>query len=118
MKHSSILKLRFFMVLFWSMACLNFGSTAWAGNSEVSSRSVGFEASDLATALPEDRLPFKLRQRADGQKFNGPKDFVNRCPLGTHLSPFDMPIYDQEGLFVVGYKTIWFCLPDDLEPEG
>ncbi len=38
------------------------------------------------------------------------------CPEGHHLSPFDMPIYD--GLFVVGYETVWFCIPDDLEPAG
>ncbi|MGH8611228.1 MAG: hypothetical protein ACREYF_04040 [Gammaproteobacteria bacterium] len=41
-----------------------------------------------------------------------------RCPSGTFLSPFDMPIYDDEGLFVVGYQTVWFCLPEDLEPAG
>ncbi len=47
----------------------------------------------------------------------GPGGFVN-CPPGTQPTPFDMPIYDDEGLFVVGYKTVWFCLPDDLEPAG
>lgn len=43
---------------------------------------------------------------------------INRCPKGTHLAPFDMPIYDRNGVFVVGYKTVWMCLPDDLEPAG
>lgn len=38
------------------------------------------------------------------------------CPAGHHLSPFDMPIYD--GLWVVGHETVWFCIPDDLEPAG
>lgn len=40
------------------------------------------------------------------------------CPPGYHLSPFEMPIYDEAGLFVVGYETVWFCIPDDLEPAG
>ena len=29
-----------------------------------------------------------------------------------------MPIYDADGLFVVGYETVWVCIPDDLEPAG
>lgn len=44
--------------------------------------------------------------------------FFNRCPEGSSPVPFDMPIYDDEGLFVVGYETVWFCIPDDLEPAG
>lgn len=40
------------------------------------------------------------------------------CPEGTHLSPFDQPIYDEAGLFVVGYETVWYCLPDNREPAG
>lgn len=56
----------------------------------------------------------QLRQR----RHAGPTDLVARCPEGTFLSPFEMPIYDDAGLFVVGYETVWFCLPDDLEPAG
>lgn len=41
-----------------------------------------------------------------------------RCPEGTFLSPFEKPIYDDDGLFVVGYETVWYCLRDDLEPAG
>ncbi len=48
---------------------------------------------------------------------SGPTGFIN-CGAGYHPSPFDMPIYDEDGLFVVGYKTVWFCIPDDLEPAG
>jgi hypothetical protein len=40
------------------------------------------------------------------------------CPSGSQLSPFAMPIYDDDGLFVVGYETVWFCLDDDLQPAG
>ncbi|MPY91857.1 MAG: hypothetical protein GEV08_01995 [Acidimicrobiia bacterium] len=41
-----------------------------------------------------------------------------RCPEGTFLSPFEEPVYDDDGLFVVGYETTWYCLPEDLEPSG
>lgn len=44
--------------------------------------------------------------------------FGARCPVGSALSPFDMPIYDDDGLFVVGFETIWVCLPANLEPAG
>ncbi|MGH8606421.1 MAG: hypothetical protein ACREX9_03070 [Gammaproteobacteria bacterium] len=72
----------------------------------------------LATASQDPAPPLKLRQRTDDDKDPNPV-FGNRCPLGTFLSPFDMPIYDdEEGLFVVGYETVWFCLPEDLEPAG
>jgi hypothetical protein len=47
----------------------------------------------------------------------GPGGFVS-CPEGYHLSPFEMPIYDADGRFVVGYETVRFCIPDDLEPAG
>ncbi len=40
------------------------------------------------------------------------------CPDGYHLVPFQMPIYDSDGLFVVGWETKWYCVPDDLEPAG
>lgn len=47
------------------------------------------------------------------------KDAPNTfCPGGTVATPFEQPIYDDEGLFVVGYETVWYCLPVDLEPEG
>jgi hypothetical protein len=47
----------------------------------------------------------------------GLKGLVN-CPEGSHLSAFEKPIYDEDGLFVIGYETVWFCIPDDLEPAG
>jgi hypothetical protein len=49
---------------------------------------------------------------------SGGPDGFGQCPAGHHLSPFEMPIYDDDGLFVVGYETVWFCIPDDLEPAG
>lgn len=47
----------------------------------------------------------------------GPGGFID-CPPGHTPQPFDMPVYDDEGLFVVGHETVWFCIPDDLEPAG
>ncbi|MEO0536563.1 MAG: hypothetical protein AAF215_22125 [Cyanobacteria bacterium P01_A01_bin.123] len=50
---------------------------------------------------------------AGGGVING-----NGCPEGTHLVMFDQPIYDEEGLFVVGYEPVPYCIDDDLEPAG
>jgi hypothetical protein len=33
-------------------------------------------------------------------------------------TPFEMPVYDEEGLFVVCYETVSVCIPVDLEPAG
>ncbi|HEX7276731.1 MAG TPA: hypothetical protein VF244_05095 [Acidimicrobiales bacterium] len=48
---------------------------------------------------------------------SGPTGFIS-CAAGYHPSPFEMPIYDADGRFVIGHKTVWFCIPDDLEPAG
>jgi hypothetical protein len=40
------------------------------------------------------------------------------CPEGTVLVMWDMPIYDDEGLFVIGYEPTPFCVDEDLEPAG
>lgn len=40
------------------------------------------------------------------------------CPEGTVLIMWDMPIYDDEGLFVIGYEPTPFCVDEDLEPAG
>ena len=64
----------------------------------------------------EDPRPFKLTRGSGGG--TRPTGFVDRCPTGTALSPFPMPIYDQSALFVTGFRTVWYCLPEDLEPAG
>lgn len=63
-------------------------------------------------------VPFKLKLRKQGHSHSHPDDFLGRCPKGTVASPFEMPIYDKDGLFVVGFRTVWFCIPEDLEPAG
>ena len=40
------------------------------------------------------------------------------CPPGTNLVIFDSPVYDDDGLFVVCFKKVPYCIPSDLEPEG
>lgn len=74
-----------------------------------------------ATASPQVQVLSADSHRLVGAErrpsLGGPGGFIN-CPPGYHPSPFDMPIYDDDGLFVVGYETVWFCIPDDLEPAG
>jgi hypothetical protein len=66
----------------------------------------------------EDPPGLRLRRRTPGGSPGIPPVIVSRCPPGTVLSPFAMPIYDEDGLFIVGFKTVWYCLPEDLEPAG
>jgi hypothetical protein len=70
-------------------------------------------------ADPIRTLKLKAKE-GDGARtaFPGATSFAPRCPAGTVLSPFDMPIYDEKGLFVIGFETVWVCLPADLEPAG
>ena len=44
--------------------------------------------------------------------------YAVRCPDGYELQPFDMPIYDEEGLFVIGHETVWFCIDPTAPPAG
>lgn len=43
---------------------------------------------------------------------------ITPCPRGTEEIWWDMPVYDEQGLFVVGYQPTRTCIPEDLEPEG
>lgn len=63
----------------------------------------------------ENPPPFRLkRNTGESPNIGG----IVECPAGSALSPFMMPIYDKDGLFVVDFETVWFCLPKDLEPAG
>ncbi|MGQ0678657.1 MAG: hypothetical protein ACT4OM_03200 [Actinomycetota bacterium] len=72
-------------------------------------------ATEKRTKAPERRLAYATAQVKT--HFGGPGDLAD-CPAGSTLMPFDKPIYDNKGLFVIGYETVWFCIPDDLEPAG
>ena len=40
------------------------------------------------------------------------------CPEGTYLVIWDQPIYDDEGLFIIGYEPTPYCIDEDTEPAG
>ncbi len=48
----------------------------------------------------------------------GPGVLHGGCPEGQNPSSWQKPIYDQAGLFVVGWETVATCIPEDLEPAG
>ena len=82
-----------------------------------STHDTGQCAKTLGYHLVEQKpVPLKL-QVAKTKRRPAIKDiFAGRCPAGTVPSQFDMPIYD--GLFVVDFEKVWFCLDEDLEPAG
>jgi hypothetical protein len=70
-------------------------------------------------ADPIRTLKLKTKAGDDARSaFPAATSFAPRCPAGTVLTPFDMPIYDEQGLFAIGFETVWVCLPADLEPAG
>jgi len=40
------------------------------------------------------------------------------CGNNKVLVIFDQPVYDDDGIFVVCYKKVPFCVPAGLQPEG
>ncbi|NOZ52191.1 MAG: hypothetical protein GXP08_03445 [Gammaproteobacteria bacterium] len=64
------------------------------------------------------QLVFKITDKSAARRPLIADEIVAPCPKGTSRSPFEMPIYDDDGHFVVDYKTVWFCIRDDLQPEG
>ena len=40
------------------------------------------------------------------------------CPGGTIATAFDEPVYTEDGLFVVGHETVWYCIPANTRPAG
>jgi hypothetical protein len=46
-------------------------------------------------------------------------DFIpNPCPSNTYEVWFDMPVYDDAGLFVIDYVPTRFCVPEGTLPAG
>ena len=61
----------------------------------------------------------KIKRDAKGGPSCGSEPgLAARCPAGSVATPFEMPVYDEEGLFVVCYETVSVCIPEDLEPAG
>ncbi len=82
---------------------------------------------DLELTIPEPPTtrPGTINKLASAEDSDGASllrgfsridDFVNPCPEDTVLTPYEMPIYDNKGIFVVGYETVWYCIPENLEP--
>lgn len=42
----------------------------------------------------------------------------NDCPEGTYPKVAHYPVYDENGLFVIGWRASVFCMPIDYEPAG
>ncbi len=64
-------------------------------------------ATELLAQQYPSRVPNQLQMRPNRQ-----------CPKGQIQVPFEQPIYDSDGLFVIGYETVYYCVPADLEPAG
>ncbi len=76
---------------------------------------VSFGNAEDTRRLKDSQLEFQ--RRADGG-WGGPGDIVNKCASDEVLTAVEVPIYDDEGLFVIGWKTVWMCIPAGLEPAG
>lgn len=57
---------------------------------------------------PQRRRPIKRPNKVLGQP----------CPEGQILIMWDKPIYDEQGLFVVGHEKVPVCIPENTEPAG
>ncbi len=67
---------------------------------------------------PRRQDPHKFQSGDGGRQWGGPGDFVSKCASDEVLTAVEVPIYDDEGLFVIGWKTVWMCIPAGLEPAG
>ncbi|MDN3638616.1 hypothetical protein QWY82_07345 [Simiduia curdlanivorans] len=45
-------------------------------------------------------------------------DELAPCPAGSVEIWWDMPVYDEQGLFVVGHTATRTCIPESLDPAG
>ncbi len=54
----------------------------------------------------------------DRRNQSHPSTITIACPEGWVLTWYEQPIYDEEGLFVIGWEKVSMCLPEDLEPVG
>jgi hypothetical protein len=68
------------------------------------------------TQSPSHQQTFKKRSQGTSSPFSGPSTLVAPCGKDEVLSTWNKPIYDNQGLFVVGYKKVPICIHKDLEP--
>lgn len=63
--------------------------------------------------------PQGLKQNTSGSSGLGGSGVLrDRCPEGQKPSSWQKPIYDKDGLFVVGWETVATCIPVGLKPAG
>ncbi|NCJ05858.1 hypothetical protein GS597_04900 [Synechococcales cyanobacterium C] len=68
--------------------------------------------------LPEAPQSLQIRRGSTRPRPLGPSNLTNGCSPDEFMSFWDKPIYDADGLFVVGWEKVSICLPKDLEPAG
>lgn len=104
-----------------SLGCCN---TAAADHRRLCPADSSAAVKQVRTDQPAQRLPTQIEAAPANPRpnipvgGNGPVYNGNGCPEGTILIMFDMPIYDDEGLFVVGHEPTPMCIDEDTQPAG
>jgi hypothetical protein len=89
----------------------SFASTALA-----SPRFLGTPTQSSPQPAPSD---LQGKQNSHGSSgFGGSGVLRDRCPEGQTPSSWQKPIYDKNGLFVIGWETVATCIPKGLQPAG
>ena len=82
----------------------------------VSHATVGACYKAHAPCWPESATCSDQGEDPDGYSKLG-EIILNHCPDDTVLTPFEMPVYDEGRLFVVGYETVYYCVEETEEFE-
>ncbi len=78
---------------------------------------VPLRASPSAISL-EAPQSIQMQRRPTSRPPAGPSRLTVGCGPDQVMSSWEKPIYDDQGLFVVGWETVSTCIPKDLEPAG
>ena len=87
---------------------------------------VGFYAAPgIAQPVRESLSPNKVEKNQDVREIRpslnpsmGTVLKAKDCPEGTYKVMFKMPIYDDNGLFVIGHKLVPYCIDENTVPAG
>lgn len=58
------------------------------------------------------------KERTTNHPVAGSTILVQPCPEGQKRIIWEQPIYDENGLFVVGHKKVAICVPKNGTPAG
>jgi hypothetical protein len=101
-------------ISFGLLASISFASTALATpNATFLQRQNGPQFKQA-----ESQPVHRTSQPQPSSGLGGSKILGTPCPKGQVHSSWQKPIYDANGLFVVGWETVYTCIPADLEPQG